>query len=324
MAKKTKQRNPALKKEQRSASHAGFHYLDLYCNCPRKFFLKYICRLEPKFLAAPLICGAAFHEGKRVFYTTKSKKKALDKCEREISTRKQEFYDEDAYERDLIRFPILLEKWIEELGYQDLEQMNFIMIEEEIQVPISGTNGFVATLRPDLVFSWKASPGNRYIIDTKTSSHSIRLTQQSLHYGDQATMYILGVTRHLGKSVMGLIPDIAYWNKNSAKHSNIACVRGDLIVRTERQLKEYEENVAGIFSEMSQKVAAFSTGKYSEHVLFPRHTYYCMSYAKQCEYAEVCRTKISMSGRAPLGFVRVPKSKKRKFMSYVEDIETVM
>ena len=320
--KKTAAKNPYTKKEQRGASPSGFHFYHLYQCCPRKFFIKYLARIEPTHTAAPLISGAAFHEAKAVFYSTHSLKKAVAKCEREIKSRKAEFYDSDRYEFDMLRYPLLLEKWIIKYGFDDLDNMNIHMLEEEISMPVPSTENFRMTMRADLVFSYKGDK-DIYVMDTKTSSHSIGLTQDTLYYGDQATTYIYGVSEKMKRPVRGLIADIAYWHKNSTSPDKIQCVRGDLIVRTPKQLKEFMLNVSAVFNEISQKVNAFASGKYSEHLLFPRCTYYCMSYNKRCEYSDICRTQLSLKGRTPNGFRRTAKSKKASFSAYTNDIEVI-
>jgi len=288
---------------RRKGSHTGFHFFNLHQNCARKFFIMHMARIVPAFTAPPLIFGGAFHEGKAVFYTTKSMRKALAYVRKDIALRRKEYEYDDAYEAALYRCPILLEHWIDKHGESDLRVYKIIAVEHEIRMKVPGTEGFIVTMRPDAVVQHKKS-GEYYIMETKTSSFSISLTADGVYLGDQATQYTWGVQEKMKLPVSGVIPDIAYWNKNSVKEENISCVRSDIVYRTKHDVDEYKRSVALILNEIAQKAAAFRTGKYEPTDLFPRNTYYCNAYMKPCEFANICRGGITMKGRAPEGFKR--------------------
>jgi len=313
-----KKRNPTTKKAQRGASHAGFHFMHLYQCCPMKFFIRHVLRIDTIYIAAPLVTGSAFHEGKAIWYNTRSETKAKRKVEIEIEKHEDDYEYADQYERDLIRFPILLEKWIDEYGRRDLEDFEILGVEKELKVEVPGTNGFEMTMRPDLVYRDKQDK-RLYVHDTKTSSFSKKITEMSVYYGDQATAYLWAVKENYDERPEALIADIAYWNKNARGEDNISCYRGELVIRSDSQIREFQEEVASIFNEISQKVAAWRSGKFSKTELFHRNTYYCNSYAKPCEYADICRTNIEEKKRVPPGFIRVPNSKKETIASFVND-----
>lgn len=300
---------PSKKKQSRSygirrrESYSGFHFFNLYQNCPRKFFIKYFGRIIPLFTAPPLIFGGAFHEGKAIFYTTKSARKALAFVKKDIIARKNEYEYKDAFETALERCPILLEHWIDKHGESDLSTYKILEVEKEIILKVPGTEGFVITMRPDAVVQHRKSK-EIYIMETKTSSFSVDLTVNGVYLGDQATQYWWGVEEKFGHRVDAVIPDVAYWNKNAKNESNIACVRGDFVFRTQNDIAEYKRGVANVLNEIAQKASAFKTDSYEPTDLFPRNTYYCNAYMKPCEYAEICRGGISLKGRAPYGFKR--------------------
>jgi hypothetical protein len=273
-----------------------------------KFFIRYVLRIEPKKLSPPLITGTAFHEGKAIWYNTRSEKKAVRKVEQEIESRRDDYESEERFDKDLVRFPILLEVWIEKYGYQDLKNFDLLGVEKEIIVPVPGTNNFHTTMRLDLVYREKLN-GKLFIHDTKTSSFSKIVTELGLYYGDQATAYLWAAEEEFGEKPNALIGDIAYWNKSAKTEDNIDCYRTEWITRTDQQIKEYQESVAFLFNAISQKVAAWKTGNFSKAQLFPRNTFYCNSYAKPCEYADICRTNVEEKSRVPYGFSRAPKSK---------------
>jgi hypothetical protein len=283
-----------------------------------KFFIRYLLRLETIKIAPPLITGSAFHEGKAVFYRTHSEKKAIRKVEIEIEKHEHDYEYAEQFDKDLIRFPLLLEVWIDQFGWKDLKDFELIGIEKELKVSVPGTNGFQMTMRPDLVYRDKQD--NRlYVHDTKTSSFSKKITEMSLYYGDQATSYLWAVKENYHERPEALIGDIAYWNKSARGEDNISCYRGELIIRSDNQIREFQESIASLFNEISQKVAAWKSGKYSKGQLFHRNTYYCNSFAKPCEYADICRTNIEERKKAPPGFVRVPRNKNVNLGTYTLD-----
>lgn len=313
-----KKRNSNTKKERSYASNAGFHFYNLYQCCPMKFFIRYLLRLETKKISPPLITGTAFHEGKATFYRTHSLKKAVKKVETIIKDHEEHYYEKEYFEKDYLRFPLLLEIWIEQYGYKHLEDYEITGIEKELFVKVPNTENFIASARIDLIYKEKLT-NNLYIHDTKTSSFSKKITNLGLYYGDQATMYIWAVAENYNQKPTALIGDIAYWNKNAKDEQNISCYQTDLIIRSDKQIEEFKQSLAAIFNEISQKVTAWKTGNYTKAMLFPRNTYYCNSFSKACEYADICRTNIEEKTRAPIGFIRVPKSKTKTLDTYTID-----
>ncbi len=287
-----------------------------------KFFIRYVLRIETKHISSPLICGSAFHEGKALWYNTHSSKKAVAKVISEIEDN-EEFYEyPEQFEKDIMRFSLLLEIWIEKFGKKDLKNYEILGVEEEIIVPIPQAPGFVMSMRPDFVYR-DPSDGRIYIHDTKTSSSSKNLTNLSLELGDQATTYLWAVREKYNERPFALIGDIAYWNRSAKREDNIDCYRTDLIIRSDEQIKELQQSCAALFSEISQKVEAWKTNDYHKSELFDRCTYYCHSYARSCEYADICRTDVESRKRVPHGFTRARRSKARNVTSFTKDNITI-
>jgi len=290
---------PILQKE----SSSGFHFYNLHQCCQRKFYIKYVCRLVPNKVAPALVNGSAFHEAKEVYYLTGSPKKAIDAAEKYVKKNHEFFQDEDAFDNILYRLPIIVGRWIDKFGEYDRKQYKFLAIEKEFKVELPAIKGYpriYVTIKPDAIVQDKASK-DIYIMETKTSGFSIDLTNNGVHYGDQATTYIYATRKCLKKEVYGVIPDIAYWNTRSKEESNIQIIRGDIVIRKERDLEVWEKSVRQEFLEISQKVEAVKKG-YDEDALFRRNTFYCLSYGKPCEYAEICRMKLTSKTELPYGF----------------------
>lgn len=304
-----------MQERRRGASSAGFHFIDLYNNCQRKFYLRWVARLMPTGSAYALLFGAIFHEGKAEWYKTQSLKKANNKMKSELAHLDSLFeYAED--KRDCAyKLPILLETWVEQHGKIDMQAWEIIAVEKSVQAYIPGTS-YILTGRIDLLAKLK-STDEYYIIDTKTSSFSVKTAELSAHYGDQATAYIWLCRQALDLPVVGFIPDIAYWNRKSQDIHNIKVVRGDIIQRSEQSINEFLLGAAQINSEIAQKLAAIAQG--SDPAIFRRNTHYCSAFFKKCEFADICRTNVPLKGRAPKGFLRDRSTKPYKPSDHIYD-----
>ena len=256
--------------------------------CQFKFFIKYYLKLVPIYTAKALINGSAFHEGKATFYLTHSKKKAMTVCKNEIISRELEFEYEEDYISVYKRCPILLDYWIDKLGYDDLEYFTPYMVEEELRFKLgNGSHAFI-TLRPDTILKSKKT-GKLFGMETKTSSFSKKLAILGVENGDQATTYWAGLQEHLhGENIECILADVAYWNKSSDDEANIDCVRSAPIVRYPEDIRQYKASTAQLFYEMSTKVQAVVAG-HDPYTLFKRNTSHCNSFFKPCEYLPICR-----------------------------------
>jgi hypothetical protein len=283
------------KETKKRESHSGFHFINLYMNCPRKFFIKYIARVLPLFTDSALTFGGAFHEGKEVFYKTSSEKKGLNRIKTVIKRAKELYEHEDEYERDLFQAPTLFEKWVYDYGYNDLEIYSFFKVEEEIKVRL-GKSKFFMTIKPDAIVD--NVDGYSFILETKTSRFSINLAINGVTYGDQATAYLWGARKaYPKKKIEGVIPDIAYFNKNATRVSNCQCARGDIVFRSGEETKEFEYTILDNMVNVSQRVEALKTGRYHPHQLFGRNTSWCNAFFRVCEYASICRQEVPLKGK---------------------------
>ncbi len=311
---------PKPKSILQKESVSGFHFYNLHQCCQRKFYIKYFCRFVPNKVAPALINGSAFHEAKELYYLTGSTKKAVDIAEKYVKKNFEFFQEEADYDNILYRLPIIISQWIDKFGEYDRKQYKFLAIEKEFKIALPTIDGFPkihVTIKPDAIVQDKVSK-DIYIMETKTSGFSIDLTNNGVHYGDQATTYIYAVEKCLKKQVYGVIPDIAYWNTRSKEESNIKIIRGDIVIRKERDLEVWEKSVRQEFLEISQKIEAVREG-YDEDAIFRRNTYYCMSYGKPCEYAGICRMKLIPKTELPYGFAYYKRNEKPGLGDYIID-----
>lgn len=284
---------------KRTASPRGFHFINLYQCCPRKFYMTYVKGWRRKHVAQPLILGGAFHEGKAAWYLGKTEKACLRIAKEVVEASKDEVESDEVYNEILFRVDGMLHSWINTFGVSDRVQFKVLEVETELDVPI-GKTGFNMTMRPDAILKDK-STGLIYIDETKTSSFSHRVTAEAVYYGDQATAYLWGVGKMRKFKPYAVLPDITYWNKVTKDPRNLQNIRSDLVFRNEYQLELFENSMAQLFAEVNQKVQALK-GKYNPDTLFPRNSYYCLSYSTPCEFARICQQDVKSMKGTPDGF----------------------
>lgn len=310
----TKAKSAPIKVVKRSESSTGFHYLNLFQSCQRKFYLRYHLRIRPKFVHPALIQGSAFHEGKATYYTTKSEAKALAVASLILKQSKNELeHPEDLKEMDF-RITNLLHSWIEDHGKNDLKQYKILYVEKELHVPIAHTP-YIMTQRPDAILQDKMSK-LIYIYETKTSSFSHRVTNDAVFYGDQATSYLWGAKKLLKLDVYGVVPDISFWSKQSRDVNSIKNIRGDITVRSDYALDQFEKGIGQVLSEINQKSLAYKKGR-DPWLLFPRNSHYCTAYSTPCEFASICFEDCEIMKKLPSRFKR--DKIQPQPLSFVED-----
>lgn len=278
--------NPSI--EPRKGTKAGYHYYQEYRDCPRKFFLHGVLHLDTASTGPALITGAAFHDGKEKFYQTGDKKAAVELCTKEIQDRRGEFAYIEDYESGLARFPLMLDDWIEKKGFEDLDLYNVLSTEHLVEVPLPGTNHRI-TMRFDAVLQYKSS-GNVVIMETKTTQSSATKQVKMVQLGDQATTYYWGFKKaYPDRSLMGILPDVTYWNKRSSDPAKIEHHRpATLVVRSKRQCQEFELYMTQLLSDISQRIAAWKAGTHPAIALFGRDRTRCFDYYRECQYLPIC------------------------------------
>jgi len=303
-------------KPERSASSSGFHFYNLYQCCERKAYIRFgPPRLEPKFLATPLLAGGAFHAGKAQFYRTESEKKALALVRDELKFRKVEFESQDEYLSALDRTPSMLASWIAEWGKLDLKSLNIIDVERAIKVPFPGRPSWHFTMRLDMIAEDKYD--NLLIYETKTSSWSIKSTLINIQYGDQVTGYWWGAEQKYKRRVTAVIPDITFLSSNTKDSTKITNYRGDFVYREPEDIAFFSRSMSQKANEITQKMRAVYCGH--DPAIFSRNGYYCNAYNRPCEFAEICRQNLTAKTKVPPGFRRRPG--KFKLAEIVEPIE---
>lgn len=255
--------------EQKGASAAGHHYIQAYNQNKWGFYLRYIRGLEPIHTKPALLFGGNIHDAKEAFYLSHGDIDFTLKAFEAIhKSRKNEYENPTQATKDLEDGKKMLFHWASHTGHSDFENYDLIEVEGNHEFELA--NLMKASVRWDLL-ARKKSNGKYYLFDTKTTRYSITASYNSVEGQDQVSMYLLALKKvypDYYKNCVGLIPDIMY-----KKQSVVSSERPGIVMRSERELKEYEQEIIGLHLELSQKVNALRNGFPPQlvHLLFPRN-----------------------------------------------------
>lgn len=281
--------------EERRESPMGWHFLHLYQLCPFKFFIKYVLGISPMFKATPLLLGGAIHDAVAHFYRGGSEKACLNLLDTQLEEGSGELEDPEKVDILIIKAEAMFRNWVMEFGRQDLKDYNILGVELSMRPELP--NGYVTTVRSDAVFGLKGT-NEAVLEELKTTSWNPDLTNNGLEMSDQITSYIYALRQcHPEWNVSDCLPTIVYGNRSQI-HSH----RYDLIVRTDKDLFDFEVQTMHLMAEITQKIRALND--YPWVALFPRDTQWCTSYYRPCEYFHICRG--TLTDVPPPGFVKDP------------------
>lgn len=251
------------------ASSLGHHFIQAYNENKWGFYLRYIRGLESNYTKPALVFGGALHDAKEAFYrfhfdTTKM----IETFRGVLEARKKEYEDPTTFERDITDGPKMLFYWANTWGPVDEYEYEIVEVEGSHEFQLA--NGLSVSVRWDLL-ARHLETGKYYLFDTKSTRYSLTKSYQSVEGQDQATMYLLGLSKvypGIFRSTIGLVPDIIY---KSSRGNVMKAERPGIVMRGKNALREYEQELIGLHMELSQKVAALETGFPYPHMLFPRN-----------------------------------------------------
>jgi len=278
-------------KEIRRASKAGYHFINLYQQCPRKWWIHYGLGLVPKQIGKALIYGKAWHEALEVIYTTNDETAALERGLAELDACTAEYrYAEDlAVDKAKMRAMIpLWSAWWRGMS----KEYDVLEVEHEYSAELA--SGAKMTFRPDALLERK-SDKTVYIAEHKSTSYSVDNMVHTVEAQDQATAYLWGLRKarpDLAPRICGVLLDIAYVRVYKGTVSDKGLVDGAIVNRTARDLAEFELSMSGLFNELGQKYLAWKSASAPPvPVLFPRNGTACSLFG--CEYENICRMTLA-------------------------------
>lgn len=293
---------------ERRESPAGFHYYGAYRDCPRKFYLAYVLGLRPKTKHSALSFGIALHEATAAYLTSPvpgDASYAQVVLAETLEASRSEYEDDERYQLDFSRAPLLLDEWIKTWGRSDLELYEILGTEMELTVPIGPPEaGLIFTVRLDRVYKERRT-GNVYIVEAKTTGWGADKMWQKTAGSDQITAQLWAASKiHPEWNCRSVLIDVMYQRTMKGKVvGQPICSRGPSpAFKTQYDLNVFELGMFSTIIEISQKVKALT--QYPWPMLFPLHKNYCSLY--DCEYCDICGGDVQ-PGQCPPGFERDPR-----------------
>lgn len=271
--------------QKQRESSLGYHFIHLYQDCPRKWYLKYILGIMPKRVGKALIFGKAWHSMAELFYSGAGEQVLLDHFERQLRASHDEYKKEEEFQADLLRFPTMLHLWFEKMS-ERLEEYEVLMTERELRPHLGDSLGTM-TIRPDAVLRHK-STRRVYVAEHKTTSYSLQGMISSVETEDQITAYCWGLTKacpELKADFGGVLLDVTY------QKGRVTDFAQEVLFRNRFALEDFELSMIGLFNEVTSKVAALRKNPaLPPPLLFPRNGSCCSRWP--CEYEAICRNRV--------------------------------
>ena len=117
-------------KIERRESPSGFHFYNLYLDCPRKWYIKYVNGLRPLFTSPPLLFGNAFHEAKALYWEKDFNADGMmAEFDRVLLELKDQYEDQKKYIDDVARGHRMIDNWL--YTWHDENQDRYKVLEVE-------------------------------------------------------------------------------------------------------------------------------------------------------------------------------------------------
>lgn len=272
-------------KLKEGSSEVGYHFINTYQNCPRKFFLKYVLGIEPVSTSKALLFGTAWHKAIEIYYESKGDGElALAAGMKSLEDNESKYFYSDDYNEDRVKMSAMFEFWLKFIGPQILANYDIISTEETLEIILP--NGLKFSGRLDELLRRKCD-SLVFVGEHKSTSYSLGAMEKSVDDQDQVTGYEVLVRENkpeLAKNFAGTLLDVTY------KKGRVVDGRVTEIHRSEMERNRFILELVGITSEIAQKARALETGT-PEAIVFPRNGNCCSQYS--CPYESICRQRVT-------------------------------
>ena len=289
--------------EEHRESFLGGHFIETYQKCPWLFFLKYVLGFQANSSKRYFIRGQAIHSAIEYYLTSNQTIDDIQITQHiptiYIDMHMNDYKDEDIYlsDRELV-FHMIYEWLYEYLSFNpDIDKYETIEIEKQHIITLE--NGFPLTVRVDRLVRSKET-GRLIVIDTKTTKNSPAKTINSFRLGNQGLMYLYAINQVYNEKPAGVIVDVLVGS--ALKYSFKAePFRSSLITYKDYDFVQWEMNIIGVLSEITQKVKTYYEGQLPPEFLFPRNPSNCSFMG--CPYSDICRQP-HQPNKLPPGYTR--------------------
>lgn len=284
-------------------SFLGGHFIETYQECPWKFFLKYVLGLVEKSSKRYFIRGQSIHSGIEYWLTSNQTQDDIYITQyipyAYMNMHQTEYTDEDMFIGDRELVFKMMYSWLFEYIEITPDENNYETIEVEKQHIVNLPNGFPLTIRIDRLVRSKQT-GRLIVIDTKTTKNNPSQVTNAMTVGNQGLSYLWAIEKVYNEKPAGVIVDIIV-GKQLKYDMKVEPYRSKLITFKKYDFLQWEMNIIGVLSEITQKVKTYYEGQLPPEFLFPRNTSKCSFMG--CPYSDICRQP-HQPDKLPLNYER--------------------
>jgi len=245
-------------------SYNGFHVIQTFFQDPYSFYLKYVRGLKTVKTKPALIKGGIVHTAIEAGYRFRDKQAVLDTANWLFQVRGNEYAEQEQYHNDWREATAMLSAWADTWLDYDLANYHLLHIEESFELPLA--NGFIITVRPDLIVQAK-SDGEIRALDHKTTAWNPMSAHNSLEDTDQSTTYIFALKKlYPNNTVLGVESDVLFKRSNMKEAK---CTRVGIIQRSDWYLAEWELSTIAWLKDIARRIQMLDEG-YPPAFAFPR------------------------------------------------------
>ena len=258
-------------------SESGFHFMQGFRNCQKKFYYQYIVGLEPLQPSPAILFGINMHTAMALWYKAYGKGEALH---HRVMLAKRVFSIEQEKVRDSYAEPGLFESdcydgvnMIEEYGLRYCDEIWTVRAVEEA-VEYMFPSGLRMTGRVDLVVT--SREGRNYIVDHKTTKWAIVSLMRELNKSDQASAYM-----HMWNAANPDLP-VCGVMFNILRRGKTTCeFKQHLVLKSNEDIDNFVNSAEETLVEITAKVMRSDT-------VWTTNTDRCFDYNKPCPFMNVC------------------------------------
>ena len=268
-------------------SQTGYHWINTFQGCPRKWHIKYNLGLLPTKLGKALIFGKAWHEGMDKFYNGADYATSLATIYAELDEAKLQFHTLDEYNEVRLKAEPMFKAWYEAIGLKLHDEYEVLFVEEQFEPKIADI--YTMTIRPDAVVR-RRSTGEILIPEHKTTGYSEQSMVENVDRGDQATAYtwgLLAVHPEFKENFAGVLLDVAYARMYKGAVSGTPTAKQITITRSRYDLAAFELSMLGLFRDIASRIKKYEARPELDALYYPRNGSSCSEFT--CEYHSLCR-----------------------------------
>lgn len=258
-------------------SESGFHFMQAFRNCQKKFYYQYIAGLEVLSPSPAILFGIDMHVAMAAWY--QAYRDGLPLYERVIKAKEVFTLEHNKCEDSYVE-PGLFESdsydglnMIEEYGLRYCDEVWVVRAIEEA-VEYTFPSGLRMTGRVDLVATSKE--GRSYIVDHKTTKWAIVSLMRELNKSDQASAYMhMWNTANPELPVCGVVFNILRRGKTTCEFKQ------HLVLKSNEDVNNFVNSAEETLKEITDKVIRGDA-------VWTTNTDRCFDYNKPCPFMNIC------------------------------------